>query len=107
MRRANKTCKHNIIVKVYMTERIFSFIVSMVCCVAYTCKTMSNQWTCMFEFPEDYKRCKLWSTRVKGGISFHRRALGCVQSTFQMKVSGQSLICRFHWVENKEISCKA
>jgi hypothetical protein len=40
---ANKTCKHNIIVKVYMTERMFSFIFCMVSCVAYKRKTMSDQ----------------------------------------------------------------
>jgi len=51
MQRAIKTCKHNIIVKVYMTERIFSFIFSMVYCVAYKCKTMSGQGIGMFEFP--------------------------------------------------------
>ena len=65
MRRTIKTCKHTSIVKVYMTERIFSFIVSMVCSVAYKCKTMSNQWICMFEFPEDDKRRKVWTPRVK------------------------------------------
>jgi len=43
MRRANKTRKHNIIVRVYMTERIISFIFSMVSCVAYKRKTMSDQ----------------------------------------------------------------
>ena len=36
-----------------MTERIISFIFSMVSCVAYKRKTMSDQGKWMFEFPED------------------------------------------------------
>ena len=105
MRRAIETCKHNIIVKVNMTERIFSFIFWKVCCGAYACKTISDQGIWMFEFPEDDKRRKLWTTRVnrKDFISLKNSRLCAKDFTNEQFVVNPLFVA----VQNKEISCKA
>jgi hypothetical protein len=47
----------------HLSDSIFSFIFSIVYCVAYKCKTISGQGIRMFEFPKDDKRRTLCTIR--------------------------------------------